>query len=596
MYLWLSSPWLHVFLLLSSPALLLLGNSDWLFDPVGYLDPWMYVGFFLHYDYPTILADEKKIARLPWILRGFAAYKLFGPIIASYVLHWCDLVAPAIALYFTLNRLFTRWIGFLVAGLILFFTPLFGPAGWDYHDSGDGFFYLASFLALSIAASRRENNGRLLFLAAVLYTITIHINIIFVNLAPLLILQYFCIRGTFDRRDLARLATTAIAAFCIVTVVLGLINLSVGRQFWFSSILFNRVTFFVEHPSRQVWWLPWSSGWLLQSFGTPLCLIAACSVAALAVLTRHGLRAALFGNPALSLQLQLLVAVVIFVAWQADGQTALQPWYMGAPLAYPAFLSLGGLFYLRCRQANASATLYASAALLLLFGAALLIGANFIGTLKPLRAIFGEDHKSIPLFAFYIVALLPLLFGRTWLAVASAYLLMIGSFLSLYGSQSGASFYSVSYGQGCGMRQRLFVTVETASLALRKHSVDPQNLRLWWNDDHTLNKSDPRWGCNLPMQFIAEPMFRTGFLPLAGFSPRLPKLEALTAELPQTPGSILAVLGTEDDKNYAVETLKKVAGPAAGSWKFTDEVQPDSQGLPLALYFFTRQPAPAKSD
>ena len=157
LYLWLSSPWLHVFLLLSSPALLLLGNSDWLFDPVGYLDPWMYVGFFLHYDYPTILADEKKIARLPWILRGFAAYKLFGPIIASYVLHWCDLVAPAIALYFTLNRLFTRWIGFLVAGLILFFTPLFGPAGWDYHDSGDGFF-LSGFV--SCAVDSRQPAGK----------------------------------------------------------------------------------------------------------------------------------------------------------------------------------------------------------------------------------------------------------------------------------------------------------------------------------------------------------------------------------------------------------------------------------------------------
>src|SRR5580658_4650218 len=43
-------------------------NREWLFSSKTAVAPWMYVGYFLHYDTPDFLADNKKIARLPWIL------------------------------------------------------------------------------------------------------------------------------------------------------------------------------------------------------------------------------------------------------------------------------------------------------------------------------------------------------------------------------------------------------------------------------------------------------------------------------------------------------------------------------------------------
>jgi hypothetical protein len=585
--LFLSSRWLQVFLLVSSPALILLGNRDWLFNLIGYIDPWLYLGFFLHYDYPSMLVGEKKIARLPWILPGFVSYKLFGPVIANYILHWCYLVSPPVALYFIHLRFFQRWIGFTVATLMLFFTPLWGPAGWDWNGGGSGFFYLTTFLAVSIAAERNRS-FLMLVLATVLYAIMIHANLLLVNLTPLLILQYLCIRGEIDRRDITTVVVTAAASFCIVTAVLGLINLSVGRQFWFSSILFDRVADLLTHPSEQRWWQPWSSGWLLGLDGTPLCLIAACCIAATVTLVQNGWRATLFGNPALSLQLQLVVATAIYVAWQALGQTALQPWYMAVPLAFPAFLSLGGLLHINCRHATVSTVSYAFVILLPLFGVMLLTGANFIAIWPPLDRIFDVDRPSIPLFVFYVVSLLPLLFRTTWLVIASSYLLMVGSFLTLYSSQSSASFEALPFGGDCAIRQRLFVVVESASIALREHAPHPKILRLWWNDDRVLNESDPP-NCRLKMQYVAQPLLSTGFLPLSNPWPRLPKLEKLTDELAQTPASILAVFGTEDDKNYAVDKLRKLSSSDESMWKLTDQVRFDRQGLPVALYFLERR-------
>jgi hypothetical protein len=69
----------------------------------------------------------------------------------------------------------------------------------------------------------------------------------------------------------------------------------------------------------------------------------------------------------------------------------------------------------------------------------------------------------------------------------------------------------------------------------------------------------------------------------------LPKLEKLTDELAQTPASILAVFGTEDDKNYAVDKLRKLSSSDESMWKLTDQVRFDRQGLPVALYFLERR-------
>src|SRR4051794_41628164 len=84
----------HVALLCLLPLILLLLNTGWIYNQPGFIDTWIYVGFFQNYDLPQFLASEKKILRLPWIWTGFAAYKLFPPLIANYALHLLSLLGP----------------------------------------------------------------------------------------------------------------------------------------------------------------------------------------------------------------------------------------------------------------------------------------------------------------------------------------------------------------------------------------------------------------------------------------------------------------------------------------------------------------------
>src|SRR5512132_3456600 len=61
--------------------------QNWLFDPLGSIDAFKYVGLFLNYDTAMNFAgDDYKISRLAWVLPGFAFYRLFSPLVGHYAL------------------------------------------------------------------------------------------------------------------------------------------------------------------------------------------------------------------------------------------------------------------------------------------------------------------------------------------------------------------------------------------------------------------------------------------------------------------------------------------------------------------------------
>src|SRR5580704_9248226 len=78
---------LNCLLLASIPIAMSIVNSDWLYTSIGFLDPWVNVGYFLHYSDPEFGAGYYKAARLSWIIPGFIAYHVFQPVVANYVLH-----------------------------------------------------------------------------------------------------------------------------------------------------------------------------------------------------------------------------------------------------------------------------------------------------------------------------------------------------------------------------------------------------------------------------------------------------------------------------------------------------------------------------
>ncbi len=98
----------------------------------------------------------------------------------------------------------------------------------------------------------------------------------------------------------------------------------------------------------------------------------------------------------------------------------------------------------------------------------------------------------------------------------------------------------------------------------------------------------------MPVGYVGVALWGTGFPTFAKPGrDYMPKLQDLTAELPRAPGSILAVLGTVDDKNYAIDTLRKLTNSDGSFWKLTDQVEFERQSFPtIALYFFERQTGP----
>ena len=98
----------------------------------------------------------------------------------------------------------------------------------------------------------------------------------------------------------------------ILTILLGLINASVGRDFVFFKPLLELVLSFVrDNQHQQQWWWPWSSNWFLETnffnyIRIDFAVLVACTVSAVVALVRKR-----FNSVVLSFQLQYILIAVL---------------------------------------------------------------------------------------------------------------------------------------------------------------------------------------------------------------------------------------------------------------------------------------------
>ena len=258
--------------------------TDWLYTKIGYLDPWFNVAYFLHYTDPSFLNWYYKIARLSWIIPGYVIYSVFTPLVANYILHIGALVLSTLALYSGLRRLFGVDVAFLTAALLTVYVPFHGSGGWDYQTTPSGAYYLLTFAILTHAALARESRGRLLFLSGVTYGATLHANVIFINMAPILAVHFLTvlIARSGEKpswREILRYGLLVAFGILVITILLGLINLAVGRDFIFFKVLLNVVVSYIADTSHdKSWWISWSISLVLTpiafSYPTiPFCIL-----------------------------------------------------------------------------------------------------------------------------------------------------------------------------------------------------------------------------------------------------------------------------------------------------------------------------------
>ena len=108
-----------------SPFLLLLFNTEWFYDPLGWIDTYIFLGYFKHYLDPTFFPYDYKIARLPWILIGYV-FNLLLPIVAAQtLLHVLCFSAAIAAMFLLVYQLFRSSVLATFISMALGFLYLF---------------------------------------------------------------------------------------------------------------------------------------------------------------------------------------------------------------------------------------------------------------------------------------------------------------------------------------------------------------------------------------------------------------------------------------------------------------------------------------
>ena len=416
----------YIAVLVLIPLIMASFNSNWLYSQIGFLDPWSNVGYFLHYGDPAFRPGTYKTDRLPWLLPGWVLYHVTSPIVANFVLHIGALLIATVYLYLTLARLVGRDLAFLAAVFLTVYFPFLGSGGWDYQNAGSGAYYALTLYSLTRAAqSERPAFG--LFAAGVMFAATVHANILFINMSPVIAGHYAVVSSARRRlalRPMLQAAGWACAGFVALTLVLCIINWSVGREFLFFQPILVMIHSYLEDPHLQDrWWAPWSSGWIFwptptvaSGIGVPyLAVPMATILVGCWLLLRTPLSAwrdSAVATP-LFLIVQFMLLSILWIIWQSLGQTALEPDYLAYPLIIPCVLGLAGIMSISQRTVPASPRTW------LLFACLLLAFIPAAGVLEHLLAPQAlptrERIASVQLFLLLAVLLvIALTQARRW--------------------------------------------------------------------------------------------------------------------------------------------------------------------------------------
>lgn len=508
----------------SIPIVLAIINSNWLFTPIGYLDPWYNVGYFLHYNDESHLNWYYKISRLSWIIPGYIVYKIFNPIVANYILHIGLLLISSFALMSAMRRMFSTRVGFISSALLAAHVPFHGSGGWDYQTAPAGAYYLVTF-ALVTHAAFSNSRFKLLLLAGMMAAATIHANIIVINLLPLLAMHFFMLTRfrmgeTFSARSLIEPGLATLAGAILLTVALGGINASVGRDFFFINVMFKFVSAFVADASQQKsWWLAWSTDWLLNpGFFWYLGSTYAMVIVSLGALVAAASRRWSFDIIAVSLVAQFLIAIAIWSAWQTLGHTAFQPAYFAHPLIPVMFCAIGGLAAMRGGAAEGQdgisfyAVVVTAAIATLVFNLGLPLSG---GSKSSLLIILGGTLVGLALLIVSGQNRIMLSLAVISISLANQQIAIISANQNLYSAKPI-----------CADRRKHFEGLIAADRFLSSYGRNVMDVYVWWDRTEVLSDSK---GCSIEMHNFASSMTSFGSNYLAPPWGGMPSI----AELPE---------------------------------------------------------------
>jgi hypothetical protein len=336
---WLTRSWLHIAVLLSIPALVLLRQSNSIFPIPGSTDSWFYLGFSKNFfEFKRYLFAETYYAgRTAWIIPAWLIHQIFVPRVANYVLHLGVLYLLIFSLYSAVSRLVHRRAAFVAAMACGFYPYLWDAIGSDYVDGVGIAYYMASFALLTRAAFSTQKRVSLI-LAGVFTAAMIHTNIFWCLPATLLVAHYggMVVLAPKTRHGvIIQMPLWFGMGFLALTGVLGTVNYWVAGYPWFfmSSIRFllRNGKAAGEHFGTFDWPL---YEWLKY----PMVTLAAGFVVMVVRVWRQGVRKNAQGILVVA---HFGILFVIFMVLEGRGNPVLTSEYYASYLIPLTFLAVG---------------------------------------------------------------------------------------------------------------------------------------------------------------------------------------------------------------------------------------------------------------
>jgi hypothetical protein len=334
----------YIFILFAIPALVLAWNTDPLYTPAGYLDPWIYFSFFNNFaSLKNLFPNTYYGSRLGWIVPGTVVYHIFPPLIANAVLHLTVFYAAVLSIFYCLKHTVGRRAA-LLGALVMGFNPyLWMATGGDYPDGAGIAYYALALVAMTRALTRRAAAASL-FWAGVVYALAVYCNIFLVYFAPPLLIYYAVLRerapGVTWVKELGSFILWCAAGSFVVTVLLALVNHAVDGWFFFyrTSILIA-----VGSVGKKSGYLAPGYSWLARAFWLYLDVVTAAAAAAALRFYRKG-KAPFEERAAAVFSFSYILMAALMVGVEVRGEPVLQLPYYASYLIPAAFLALASQF------------------------------------------------------------------------------------------------------------------------------------------------------------------------------------------------------------------------------------------------------------
>src|SRR5437016_818530 len=447
------------------PLGILAFDRRWLFYSVfGYIDPWIYFGYFLRLRYHLRMFPHVYYgSRLPWILPGSVVYHLFPPSIAVYVLHGGLYYVAVISLYLILKNTVHQRAAVLTALLMGGHCFFLAAIGWDYVDGAGIAYFLLTLLMLTYA-TKHWRAYVWVVLGGIFYGAFIYSHLFLITFTPVIALFYLFASRHNNGHRLCRSVVFFGLGWLGLTVLLGLLNYLMNGVFLFFAPSFKIATELVTKGN------PWrASGFAWVNQAAWLICPALTLVSSMVVLLLRD-RVSSLPNSLFPILFQVLyiISALIMIAWELVRQPVLLYSYYASFLLPTMFLAIGaqlGLAVKRVEAARFGALIVAMVALLLL-SYSLPVNSRFLTTLKT--------HSWAPVFlggsALLLAVVRPSYFS------AAPVLLLCAAFGTL---NLSASMRNSGWGDRA-LAQSSFLVIAESMRAVQ--NLNPQGTALFWYD------------------------------------------------------------------------------------------------------------------